>query len=318
MIQPKMTILNILFLVGAACCSQKDELPEVASGAADEEVTDGQKDDTSEGDDSEDTTSEDSNDENTTLTSFPLCDGITQPAPPFMSSLHQANSGKCGVFLEENGLVLMEAENTQSDYESHENKWVFLDEATTVAIDGDIHRTTTEVDHRGSGYLKFTGSFWNQNEQPSKLIYTFKIQNTGSYRMQFRSLKGLNEEGDKHNDCFIKMEGDYEVGQMKEGCIDTNGKEVLLKGTYHLEKDSKFFGASNEGWKPRGLLDVHLPYKPWAVYTFKAGETYTLTITGRSTKYFIDRIIIYDLHKYKWGEMNQFLNKATQSLCLEE
>jgi hypothetical protein len=81
-----------------------------------------------------------------------------------------------------------------------------------------------------------------------------------------------------------------------------------------LSDFKKFFGASNQKWTTTGKLDNHST-KPWAIYTLKAGQTYTLTISGRSNNYMIDRIMLVDLHKYNYNQFNNYLNNAVQNSC---
>lgn len=273
-----------------------------------EQIDDTKDEETNNGDETEEEEEEEENNEETA--SFPVCEGVVQTKPEFVDKDNDTNSEKCDVFLEKNGLLIMEAENTKSDF----GKWVFSDQAITVKDENapDIHTTVQLKDHRGTGYLRFAGK-WGDASESSPLVYKFKIKNKGTYRLLIRNLKGLNEEGDKHNDCFIKMEGNFEVGVV-DACVKDQTIEPPKVDI--LKHDTKFFGASNEKWKPAGQLDAHgVSFKPWAVYNFKAGEIYTLTIKGRSSKYYIDRILLVDIHKYKWGEFASYVNNAVQNTC---
>ena len=274
-------------------------------------------------------------DENQATEIAPLCEGTVQPTPKSLSSATDSEiNAKCGVFVEENGLLIMEAENTNSDYNASENKWVFKNEATTV-VDSGFDKNNCNIvskditDHKGSGYLYFnSGDFWSvyndQNKldafrEDNSLTYTFKIKNAGNYRLFLRSLKAIdtrNNEcrGDSYNDCFIKMEGDFDAGEVYSSadCVNTNGYVPPTK--YMLSDYKKFFGASNQKWTTTGKLDNHST-KPWAIYELKAGQTYTLTITGRSKNYMIDRIMLVDLHKYNYNQFNNYLHNAVQNSC---
>lgn len=251
-----------------------------------------------------------------TNTTPPVCEGIKQTAPALVDKSVEpvANEAdKCDVFLEENGLLIMEAENTKSDY----GKWVFSDVELTVKDKDapDIHTTVTLKDHRGTGYLRFTGK-WGNDEEKSPLSYMFKIKNAGTYRLFIRNLKGLHEESDKNNDCFVRMEGDFDLAEVDD-CVNTKNLGFLPESKKDvLKEDTKFFGASNEKWNPSGKLDAHgVGFKPWAVYNFKAGETYTLVVSGRSSKYYIDRILLVDVNKYTFGEFSNYVNNAVQNAC---
>ena len=90
----------------------------------------------------------------------------------------------------------------------------------------------------------------------------------------FKRLEG--EEPDKCNDVYVKLKGDFERG----GNVPIN----LLK------KETKLFGGHHEKWGWALKLDEkHKKYTP--SYEFKTGETYTLTVYGRSQRFNIDRII---------------------------
>lgn len=275
-------------------------------------------------------------DENQVTQSAPLCEGIVQPTPKMLSNASESEiNAKCGVFVEENGLLIMEAENTSSDYSAADNKWVFKNEATTVVASG-FNKSNCDIvskeitDHKGSGYLYFnSGDYWSVWSDPNELdtfrennslTYTFKIKNTGNYRLFLRALKAIDDRendpcrSDSFNDCFIKMEGDFGAGEVYSSaeCVNTNGYVAATK--YMLSDFKKFFGASNQKWTTTGKLDNHNT-KPWAIYEFKAGQTYTLTITGRSKNYMIDRIMLVDLHKYNYNQFNNYLHNAVQNSC---
>ena len=57
-----------------------------------------------------------------------------------------------------------------------------------------------------------------------------------------------------------------------------------------LKKETKLFGGHHEKWGWALKFDEkHKKYTP--SYKFKTGETYTLTVYGRSQRFNIDRII---------------------------
>lgn len=259
----------------------------------------------------------------------PVCDNISQVAFPTIDTNTTPSENKCDVFLEENGIVVMEAENTKSDL----NLWAFSN-ATLIGRktwQSTIHETKEINDHKGTGYIHYTGTWlsWNDPEQVSPLEYTFEIKNEGIYRLYLRSFKKLNEEGDKHNDCFIRVEGldgaTFTPGEPNTCIEDYDSKNVLPETrTWLLKNNTKFYGASNVSWVNNMRLDTHnastdVPHynRPFAVYNFKANQTYKLIITGRSLGFYIDRILFVDLNKYKNNnnEINAISNTAAQSTC---
>ncbi|WP_366183779.1 hypothetical protein [Flavobacterium ovatum] len=222
---------------------------------------------------------------------IPICDGVTQPVPELINENVIPTDKKCGIFLEKNGLLIFEAENTSSDFD----KWIY-----ETVIPG----------YRGTGYLRYNGPFTGS----SPLVYKFKIENLGIYRFMIRSSKPAGVEQDANNDCFIKMEGNFVAGEMNS-CLANADRNSTQ--TNSLKTDTKFFGAGGDGEfkNAAGQLDIS-SVKPWATYNFKAGETYTLTITGRSSKFSIDRILIADLNKYDYAKYNAYAKNAVQNECV--
>ncbi|WP_139959631.1 carbohydrate-binding protein [Flavicella sediminum] len=268
-----------------SCNSETDpivEEQEEIDGGTDNE-TDGETDDGTDGE----------TDGGTDESSPAICRDIIQPTPTLIDNNATPVDNKCAVFLEVNGILIFEAENTKSDF----GNWIY-----ETSIPG----------YRGTGYLRYVGPFSGS----SPLTYTFKIQNAGIYRFMIRSSKPEGVASDANNDCFIKMEGDFVAGTM-DPCLKNYERNSTK--TPPLKQNTKFFGTGGLGEfkNAAGQLDLH-SVKPWATYEFKAGETYTLTITGRSSQFSMDRILITDLNKYDYSKYNTYAKNAVQSPCLAE
>ncbi|WP_435892923.1 hypothetical protein [Oceaniferula spumae] len=180
-----------------------------------------------------------------------------------ISSLH----AKPATFVEKGGLVVIEAESTSSSLK----KW---DKKTKVA------------GYKGECHLEFTGNKPESGPAHSPLKYQFKITKGGNYTLVIRAHKNLvSDRQDICNDCYVRLEGDYQSG---------NNTPVKI-----LKKDTKMFGGTAKGWGYAVKLDeAHKKYTP--VYQLKAGETYTLVISGRSKNFNMDRImLIHESHKPK-------------------
>ncbi|MGB6222163.1 hypothetical protein [Haloferula sp.] len=164
------------------------------------------------------------------------------------------------VFEEKRGLVVIEAESTGSRL-------------------GDWKKKTDVPDFEGECHLEFTGNQTISGPPESPLKYKFRISKEGNYTLTIRARKRLEtKREDISNDCYVALEGDFEAGG-----------EAPLKV---LKSDTKMFGGSAEGWGWAISLDAnHEKFPP--VYKLKAGETYELTIHGRSKNFNIDRIIFY-------------------------
>jgi hypothetical protein len=162
------------------------------------------------------------------------------------------------VFLEKKGIVAIEAESTQSRL----GKWI--QKKDVAGFSGECH-------------LEFTGNKPESGPAHSPLEYSFKITKPGIYQLSLRARKRLEgKREDISNDCYVALEGDFEAG----------GEAALAI----LRKDNKMFGGSPDGWAWATQLDVEHKKFP-ALYRFKEGETYRLTISGRSRNFNLDRIL---------------------------
>lgn len=142
---------------------------------------------------------------------------------------------------------------------------------------GKWEKKTDVADYQGECHLEFTGNKTENGPAESPLKYEFTIQKEGVYRLTIRGRKRLETKRvDISNDCYVAVKGDFE-----------SGGAVPLKV---LKTDTKMFGGKADGWGWTTQLDVsHKKYE--AQYRFKAGETYELTIHGRSKNFNIDRIL---------------------------
>lgn len=173
------------------------------------------------------------------------------------------------MYQEKDGLVIIEAENT------------------TSAL-GEWGKKTDRSGYTGSGYLEFTGNNPESGPAKSPLTYEFKIQKAGLYMLGMHCGKEkVGDRNDVANDCYVKVQGDYGAGP---NAGDNHGDDAPLD---MLKSNTKFFGGTNNGfgWAEGRTLDAgghNNKRKP--IYDFKAGETYTLVISGRSQLFKLNRI----------------------------
>ena len=184
------------------------------------------------------------------------------------------------VYNESGGLVVMEAENTESAL-------------------GNWETQTSLTGYTGAGHLQFLGNTYLTGPADSPLEYTFKINQAGLYYLHLRAAKtnihdGVELRTDVANDCYVRVDGDYDAGP---GPYISNGDNAPLS---MLQSDSKYYTftpAATDNWKwedgfgnGSGNLNPNHEFRV-AVYEFKAGETYTLTVSGRSKFFRLDRIV---------------------------
>lgn len=178
------------------------------------------------------------------------------------------------VFDEVNGVVIIETENTSSDL-------------------GEWFEATEVEDFTGEGYLEFNGNRPQNGDPNSPLIYNFRINEPGLYFLHLRCARETltidgEERDDVANDCYVRVEGDYEEGpNVGNNHTDDASLETLMS-------DTKFFGGNDFEfvWASGSRLDLGGDTnKRRAVYNFKANETYTLVVSGRSQFFKLDRIM---------------------------
>ncbi|MGJ8644087.1 MAG: hypothetical protein ACSHX9_11805 [Luteolibacter sp.] len=177
------------------------------------------------------------------------------------------------VFIEDDGIVVMEAESTDSKL----GKW---------------KKKTNIEGFTGECHIEFTGNKPESGPAVSPLTYKFKITKEGKYSLVIRAHKRLeSERQDISNDCYVALKGNFE----------STGKTPMKL----LENDTKLFGGTAEGWGWTQKLDEGHKKFP-AEYSLKSGETYELTVSGRSKNFNIDSIML--VHE------SENLNKVRNSL----
>ncbi|MFK7850924.1 MAG: hypothetical protein AB8D78_08090 [Akkermansiaceae bacterium] len=178
------------------------------------------------------------------------------------------------VFQERGGILVLEAERTSSDL----GLWKKQNELPKAT---------------GEGYLQFLGNTFEKGPAKSPLEYVFRIHRSGLYYLHLHCAKEMHEERkDVANDCYVRVEGDFDAGPGPHGNHGDNASLALLRG------DTKYYGGAVDKWKWEsgaangGNLDPggHRN-KRVAVYAFEAGETYKLVISGRSKFFRINRIM---------------------------
>ncbi|PQJ72626.1 hypothetical protein [Polaribacter butkevichii] len=170
------------------------------------------------------------------------------------------------VYVEKDGIVMMEAENTTSPL----GKWGV---------------STHFNNYSGTGYIEYLGGeVTGVGAAESPLIYRFKILQAGDYALQVRGRSRLlkGEERDWANDAWFRVEGDYTVG--------VNGPKDIS----WMQNNTKLFvgrgGNGKWGW---GTNYDKKHVQPKAIFKFKAGEIYTLIMSGRSKRFNVDRILFF-------------------------
>lgn len=174
----------------------------------------------------------------------------------------------------ENGLVIIEAENTLSDLD----EW---------------YEDTEVSGYTGGGYIEFDGNSAINGPATSPLVYTFTVDQDGLYYLHLRAAKEtlvINGETrtDVANDAYVRLEGNFDEG---DNVCDEHGCDADLDA---LQSDTKMYGGSNLSfsWTYGNRLDLGgSTNKRVAVYRLYEGEEYTFVMSGRSRYFKVDRIM---------------------------
>ena len=125
--------------------------------------------------------------------------------------------GLAQTYNEAGGLVVMEIENTASPL-------------------GLWRKQTALAGHSGTGYLQFLGNTFVSGPATSPLEYNFKINQAGLYHLHLHCAKETHDgRTDVANDCYVRVEGDYNAGP---GPYDSHGNNASLA---LLQSNTKYF-----------------------------------------------------------------------------
>ncbi|MBX2848703.1 MAG: discoidin domain-containing protein [Acidiferrobacterales bacterium] len=184
------------------------------------------------------------------------------------------NSGAGTDYVERNGLVVIQAENTKSDL-------------------GDWDLKTDVSGYTGSSYIEFSGNTPINGDPGSPLEYSFSVSKSGLYHLHmYVAREELFIDGewrsDVANDGYVRLDGNYGAGQ---NVGNSHGDDAPLES---LQEDTKFFGGDDNqfAWAYGNRLDLGGENnKRIAVYALQAGESYTFVMHGRSQLFKVDRIV---------------------------
>ena len=188
--------------------------------------------------------------------------------------------GPNDVYQESGGMVVMEAERTPASLGTGSDRWELYTPGETNYVDRAVQ----------DAHLEFQGNSSNGGDPKTPLTYKFKINQSGYYYLHLRARARLDgAPGDKNNDCYVKMQTlsgtDFGPGPNPGTTHLADAPKSLLTTS------TKMYGGSPTSWGWANLLDAGTN-KRWPVYNFTAGSTYQLTVSGRSIKFNLDRIVL--------------------------
>ena len=173
---------------------------------------------------------------------------------------HQLN---CDIFAEQNGLLIMEVESALPS-----DEW-----ALQTRVEGST----------GTGYYEWKpGDPSQRTESPGGgiLTYTFDVANTGTYRFILRSAAPHSTE---HNDVWARFTNNEVVG------IKSNGNSEIDLGQNSWFKVYQNKGGDSWNWAANTV--DHNAHQIFAL--IETPGIYTLQLSGRSTQFKIDRVVLF-------------------------
>ena len=178
----------------------------------------------------------------------------------FQSLIWQTVLADSEVFLESNGLVVIEAES--------------------MPVVGPWELRSEVADFKGTGYLHWTGPIRlapNAAVDNDAITYHFKIDNAGTYEFRWRSYIAGGDSALDSNDSWVR----FPTGENVDGELELNSWTKAFQNQFGQWS----WGANTEDHVNggSGQLRQH----------FSAGEHY-LQISGRSTDHAVDRMILFN------------------------
>ena len=178
------------------------------------------------------------------------------------------------------GLIVIEAESTKSDL----GDWKMIKE-------GDKNYVGNAS---GKAHLEFLGGTQEGSDPGSPIEYTFKVPEDGNYRLIMQTSKRLEgARGDMCNDVWVKMSGDFQSATN----LDVSSLKDYLK---YFQDGSVKTPEKSWHWGWRAEKGAHKFFN--LVYQLKKGEKYTLTIAGRSQRFSIDYMVLFNENTISFEE----------------
>ncbi|GAB7255929.1 hypothetical protein [uncultured Polaribacter sp.] len=149
----------------------------------------------------------------------------------------------------------------------------------------------------GAAYLEFMGNKPITGKPNSPLIYQFTAPKTGDFQLMLMSSKRLEGvKSDWCNDAFIRLSGKYESGSKLS-------KKALQKNIKILQDGNDETPELQWHWASTAEKDRHVYNK--FIYKLIKGEKYKITLSGRSKRFSVDYIILYNTAKFSNQEAKE-------------
>ncbi len=195
-----------------------------------------------------------------------------------------------GYFVEDNGILVMEAESIGTFPDDWKNA------STSTAPNLDLSQGLPT----GGDYLSWEGEQFLEDPGVSVLVYRFQINNAGLFRFRWRSQVGLGTDTTEHNDTWLRIEADSFYGD-RDG-----GSSIVCPIGYDPAENDCTGGVPNgdgaDGWFK--VYNTGANSWSWNAITsdfdghrifarFDQPGLYELKLSVRSSFHIIDRIVLH-------------------------
>jgi hypothetical protein len=189
--------------------------------------------------------------------------------------------------VEQEDYIHIEAESTISDL----GEWKMITKGETNYVD----------DASGEKQLEFLGNQPTTGPPNSPLAYDFIAPKNGDFRLLMMASKRLEgDRGDWCNDAYVKFEGDFVSAT-------TLATEDLREFNKYFQEGSVNTPELSWHWGNRGEKGRHEFHN--MIYRLKKGQKYRLTVAGRSQRFSMDYLVLYDSEKFELQEAQKLFRK---------
>ena len=202
-----------------------------------------------------------------------------------------------------------------NDAQFEEDGGLIVVEIESQPAIGDWDKQTGIAGYTGSGFFRWTGSNQGGNYGEDILEYKIKVNNTGTYRFIWRSYNA-DSASDLGNDAFLRFPdvpvGDYYGRRGTDSIVypQGSGLEPVANGSGG-QNWFKIFMSQTRQWSWQAMTSDNNAHQIFV--DFDAPGIYTMQISGRSTGYVIDRMVLYNTSLVSRNEAENVNNNET--LC---
>ncbi len=197
-------------------------------------------------------------------------------------------------FREESGIVVIEAES--------------LPLVESWEVDD------TEAGFTGTGYIRWTGSSFNNDPTHGVMMVSLCLDGADRYRLQWHNRIGIGTNTTEHNDTWVQFGGvtdyfgargptDGETRRYPRPICDDEAFMTTIRALPTVTEATCVAGSSTDGWLKvyssgasdwRWSTNTSDSDAHQIVFEVDGAGVYTLMLAARAEAHLIDRIVIHD------------------------